>query len=159
MGGWLLIMRTRSIIAVALASLMTGCTVGPKYVRPAVKAPAVFRGADSATASDPASLGDLKWFEGFKDPQLQTLIRAALEGNYDLRSAVDRVLIARANLGVTRSNQYPQIGGSTQFTSTEFSTQGQFILPANTPPNLPGGFVISRTRNFGSIMLNLASFE
>jgi multidrug efflux system outer membrane protein len=151
-------MKKRTIIVVVLAGMMSGCTVGPKYVRPAVKSPAIFRGADFAPGPT-GSLGDLKWFEVFQDQQLQILIRAALAGNNDLRIAVARVLEARANLGVTRSNQYPQIGGSAQFTSTEFSTQGQFILPANTPPNLPAGFVISRTRNFGSIMLNLASFE
>jgi multidrug efflux system outer membrane protein len=152
-------MTKRSIIVLALSSMVSGCTVGPKYVRPTVKSPAVFRSADNAASASTASLGDLKWFEVFKDPQLQTLINTALANNYDLRIAVARVLEARANLGITRSNQFPQIGASGQFTSTEFSTQGQFILPANTPPNLPQGFVISRTRNFGSIMLNLASFE
>src|SRR5262249_46928914 len=155
----LVLMRTRSIIAVVFAGLMTSCTVGPKYVRPAVRSPDVFRGADAASAVQATSLGDLKWFEVFKDQQLQTLIRTALARNYDLRAAVARVLVARANLGTTRSNQYPQIGATGQFTSTEFSTQGQFILPETTPPNLPQGFVISRTRNFGSILLNLASFE
>jgi len=152
-------MTKRSIIVLVLASMVSGCTVGPKYVRPAVKSPAVFRSADTAASAPAVSLGDLKWFDVFKDQQLQTLIGSALSNNYDLRSAVARVLEARANLGITRSNQYPQIGATGQFTSTEFSTQGQFILPANTPPNLPAGFVISRTRNFGSIMLNLASFE
>jgi multidrug efflux system outer membrane protein len=152
-------MKKRSFIAAVLASLLTGCTVGPKYVRPVVKSPDAFRGADSTTAIPARSLGDLKWLEVFKDDQLQALIRTALSQNYDLRSAVARILVARANLGLTRSNQYPQISGTGQFTSTEFSTQGQFILPANLPSNLPPGFVISRTRNFGSILLNLASFE
>jgi multidrug efflux system outer membrane protein len=152
-------MMKQSIMVAVLASLLTGCTMGPKYVRPAVRSPEVFRGADSDTAAETESLGDLRWFEVFKDEQLQSFIRTALVRNYDLRNAVARVLVSRANLGNTRSNQYPQIGASAQFTSTEFSTQGQFILPANTPPNLPAGFVISRTRDFGSIMLNLASFE
>jgi len=151
------VMKTRSIIVLALAGMVSGCTVGPKYVRPAVKSPPAFRGAEAATGAPTTSLGDLKWFEVFKDEQLQTLVRTALANNYDLRSAVARVLEARANLGITRSNQYPQIGSTGQFTSSEFSTQGQFILPSNT--NLPQGFAISRTRNFGSIMLNLASFE
>lgn len=151
------VMKTRSIIVLALAGMVSGCTVGPKYVRPAVKSPPAFRGAEAATGAPTTSLGDLKWFEVFKDEQLQTLVRTALANNYDLRSAVARVLEARANLGSTRSNQYPQIGSTGQFTSSEFSTQGQFILPSNT--NLPQGFAISRTRNFGSIMLNLASFE
>src|SRR5215831_4796414 len=150
-------MTKRSIMVLVLASMVSGCTVGPKYVRPAVRSPGAFRGADPAAGTVTASLGDLKWFDVFKDEQLQTLVRTALANNYDLRSAVARVLEARANLGITRSNQYPQIGSTGQFTSSEFSTQGQFILPSNT--NLPQGFAISRTRNFGSILLNLASFE
>jgi multidrug efflux system outer membrane protein len=143
------------ISAAVLASLLAGCTVGPKYVRPVVKSPEVFRGADPAAGTDPNSLGDLKWFEIFKDPQLQSLIRTALVQNYDTRVAVDRVLEARASLGVTRSSQFPQISAGAQFTSTTLSEQGQFVFP----PTLPPGFFIARTRNFGSLLLNLASFE
>src|SRR3984885_9470892 len=143
------------ISAAVLASLLAGCTVGPKYVRPVVKSPEVFRGADPAAGTDPNSLGDLKWFEIFKDPQLQSLIRTALVQNYDTRVAVDRVLEARASLGVTRSSQFPQISAGAQFTSTTLSEQGQFVFP----PPLPPGFFIARTRNFGSLLLNLASFE
>jgi len=137
---------------ILLASLFSGCTLGPNYRRPAVKAPAVYRGADEATGADPASLGDLKWFEVFKDEQLQALIRKALVQNYDLQDAVARELEARANLGITRSNQFPQIGASASMNSTEASEQGAFLL-TNSP------FGILRTRNYGSLLLNLASFE
>ena len=136
-----------------IASIFTGCTVGPKYRRPASSVPAVFRGADAATATDPASLGDLKWFEVFKDEQLQALIRTALAQNFDLQDAVARVLEARANLGITRSNQFPQISGSGSITSSQISEEGSFLL-GNNPV---GSF--RRTRNFGSLLLNLASFE
>jgi multidrug efflux system outer membrane protein len=136
---------------ILIASLLPACTLGPKYSRPAVKAPAVFRGGDDATATDPTSLGDLKWFEVFKDEQLQALIRKALVQNYDLQDAVARVLEARANLGITRSNQFPQIGGSASMNSSEASEQGAFILTNNA--------IIPRTRNYGSLLLNLASFE
>ena len=96
-------MNTRHLITgLMIASTLTGCTVGPKYRRPPSSVPAVFRGADPATATDPASLGDLKWFEVFKDEQLQALIRKALVQNFDLQDAVARVLEARANLGITR---------------------------------------------------------
>ena len=148
-------MKTRSIITgVLIASVLSGCTVGPKYTRPGVKAPAVFRGADPATASDSTSLGDLKWFDVFKDEQLQALIRKALVQNYDLQDAVARVLEARANLGITRSDQYPQISGSAGLTSSQSSGEGAFLLGNN-----PAQSGIRRTRNYGSLLLNLASFE
>jgi multidrug efflux system outer membrane protein len=147
-------MKTRLMITVVvIASMLSGCTVGPKYRRPASSVPAVYRGADPATAADPASLGDLKWFEVFKDEQLQALIRKALARNFDLQIAVARVLEARANLGITRSNQFPQIGGSANLTSSQISEEGSFLL-SNTPISS-----FRRTRNFTSVLLNLSSFE
>ena len=59
-------------------------------------------------AGQAASLADLKWFEVFKDDKLQELIRTALVKNYDLRDAVAARRRGRANLGITRSNQYPE---------------------------------------------------
>jgi multidrug efflux system outer membrane protein len=154
-------MKKQLLTVIIVAGLLTSslggasCTMGPKYVRPTVKAPETYRGTDAAAAPDAPALGDLKWFEVFKDEQLQALIRKALVQNYDLRDAVARELVARANVGITRSNQYPQIGGTTEFTSSQVSSQGSFVLPSTPPP----GFFVSRTRNFGSILLNLASFE
>src|SRR5215813_11763143 len=101
-------MDKRWIIFTLAASLLTGCAVGPNYHRPAVKPPDVFRGLPAATPpTEPTSLADVKWFELFKDSQLQELIRTALVQNYDLRIAVARVDAARANLGITRADQFP----------------------------------------------------
>ena len=96
------------------ASWMASCTVGPNYHRPAVQIPQTFRAPEPLPAPQAASLADLKWFEVFKDEKLQELIRAALAQNYDLRDAVARVEEARANLGITRSNQFPQVGRQRQ---------------------------------------------
>jgi multidrug efflux system outer membrane protein len=53
------------------------------------------------------SLGNEKWWTVFNDPVLQQLIRTALKQNYDIQIAATRVLQAQAQLGITRSNQYP----------------------------------------------------
>src|SRR5438477_13123393 len=99
------------------ALLLSSCAVGPNYTRPTVPVPANFRAPDPLPAPQAISLADAKWFEVFKDEQLQSLVRTALEQNYDLRDAAARVEQARANLGITRSNQYPQFGatGSVDF--------------------------------------------
>src|SRR6266853_159326 len=91
-------MRKSLIAPIVAAALLVGCVVGPNYHRPAIQAPNAFRAAAPATASDPVSLADLKWFEVFKDEKLQELERAALAQNYDLRDAVARVEAARADL-------------------------------------------------------------
>jgi multidrug efflux system outer membrane protein len=65
----------------------------------------------SQQASQPVdqSFGDQKWWEVFQDPQLQQLIRTALQQNYDVRIAAARILEARAQLGITRADQLPTI--------------------------------------------------
>ncbi len=141
---------------VFVAILLTGCTVGPNYHRPVVQTPASFRApepssAPQASANQAESLGDLKWWEIFKDEKLQELVRTALVQNYDLRDAVARVQAARANLGITRSNQFPQVSASGDIQFNRLSRDGQFALPPT--------FAASQNRTFGEATLNLLSFE
>ncbi len=58
---------------------------------------------------------------------------------------------ARANLGITRSDQFPQFGASGGVALNRFSRDGATPLP---PILLP-----DQDRNFGSASLNLLSFE
>jgi multidrug efflux system outer membrane protein len=144
-------MRPLLIAIVAAAIVLPGCMVGPNYSRPPVQTPANFRAPAPLPEPQAASLADLKWFEVFHDQELQELIRVALKQNYDLRDAVARVDEARANLGITHSNQLPQVGASGALEITRLSRDGQFPLPAS--------FVQGQNRNWGSAALNLLSFE
>jgi len=141
-----------SLSAVMVAAgLLSSCAVGPNYTRPVVPAPVNFRAPDPLPAPQAASLADLKWFEIFKDEQLQQLTHTALEQNYDLRDAVARVDQARANLGITRSNQFPQVSASGEIQFNRLSRDGNLPLPASFVPN--------QNRNWGEASLNLLSFE
>jgi outer membrane protein, multidrug efflux system len=93
------------------ASMLSGCAVGPNYHRPTVQTPTVFHGPDEPKQTDAqtTSFADLQWWQVFHDPQLQELIRTALKQNYDLQLAVERVNAARAQVGITRSNEFPQV--------------------------------------------------
>jgi len=145
-------MRSSIYIATAVAVItLAGCTVGPNYKRPQIAAPQNFRAPEPLPESQGASLADLKWFEVFRDPQLDDLIKVALVQNYDLRDAVARMDQARANLGITRSNQYPQVSASGDLQFTRLSRDGQFPLPASFVPN--------QNRNWGEATLNLLSFQ
>ena len=96
--------------------LMVGCRVGPQYVRPPVTAPEVYRGADESSVSSAGqeSLGDQKWAQVFHERELQDLVRSALENNYDVRIAAQRVLEAQAQLRIIRAQQFPtvSVGGT-----------------------------------------------
>lgn len=140
-----------AVSAVLAASLLTSCAVGPNYHRPAVQTPGTFRAPAPQPAPESASLADLKWWEVFKDEKLQGLIRTALVQNYDLRDAVTRVEAARANVGITRSSQFPNLGLSGDISTNRISRNGSSALPA--------GLRIAQERSFGEVLLNLLSFE
>ncbi len=131
--------------------LLTGCELGPNYERPKVPTPVTFRAPEPLPADQAASLADLKWFEVFKDPELQKLVRAGLTQNYDLRDAVSRVEQARANLGIVRSDQFPQVTASGAINVTRLSRDGSLPLPASFVPN--------QDRTWGQASLNMLSFE
>jgi multidrug efflux system outer membrane protein len=96
----------RILSSLVVAALLSGCTIGPDYERPAVARPETFRGQATAEA---ASLADVPWWEAFQDPILKSLIQDALRSNYDVRIAAARVQEARANLGVARSDYFPSL--------------------------------------------------
>jgi outer membrane protein, multidrug efflux system len=108
--------RTRPVTlarAGLLLILMTGCSVGPNYVRPQLTVPVIYRGADEnpVSSADQDSLGDQQWAQVFREPELQDLIRVALGNNYDMRIAAQRVLEEQAQLRITRSQQFPIVSG------------------------------------------------
>ncbi len=104
--------RTRlALLALAAATLLAGCNVGPKYTRPQVPATPTFRGADDTpVSSDPAtSIADQKWSAIFHEPELQQLIATALANNYDLRIAAQHVFEQQQQVRITRANQFPTL--------------------------------------------------
>jgi outer membrane protein, multidrug efflux system len=103
--------------------LMTGCEVGPNYHRPKVQVPAAFPAPEAGTAAQTQALSfaDLPWWKVFKDAELQKLVRAALKNNYNLLLATERINAARDQLGITRSNQYPQVSADPNFDSQKNS--------------------------------------
>src|SRR3989441_5278804 len=87
---------------------LAGCAVGPDYKRPEVLAPTDWRNGPEGRDS----LGDLGWWEFFRAPTLHELISAAVVANRDVQIAVARVLDSRAQLGVARAAQFPQVNAS-----------------------------------------------
>jgi multidrug efflux system outer membrane protein len=102
--------RRGALVSVAL--LLAGCAVGPDYTRPDVPVPPEFRGQSPDVPASEKSLGDLAWWEVFRDDALQELLRTAFEANYDLRIATARVLDARAQVTFFRSFQFPDVTGN-----------------------------------------------
>lgn len=100
-------MNHRLTMMAALLALLSGCALGPDYVRPEVDLPAQFRGA-SASADGQAALAEKSWQAVFPDPVLQKLIDEALLAGPDALLAAARLREAEALAGVARAPLLPQ---------------------------------------------------
>jgi multidrug efflux system outer membrane protein len=119
-----------SLLTLSLGLVLAGCTVGPRYQRPVIDEPQAYRGpAEEAAQPAPASVGDARWWTVFQDPQLQELIRVALQQNFDVRIAATRVLQAQAQLGITRADQLPSVNAGADYTAQRLAKTSS-ILPA-----------------------------
>ena len=117
--------RIRNLIVAMLCSdFLSACMVGPKYHRAVVPTPNTFRdlAQNPQIRAQTASYADLHWWEVFKDPKLQELIRTALKQNYDLQLATERINAARAQLAVTRSSLFPQVEANANFNGGKENT-------------------------------------
>jgi multidrug efflux system outer membrane protein len=114
---------TVSLISVLL---FAGCTMEPKYERPAAPVPQAFPhgeayrangAAPTANASSVApatakAAGDIGWREFFTEPRLQQLIELALANNRDLRVAALNVEAARAQYRIQRADLLPTLSAT-----------------------------------------------
>ena len=101
-------MRRLTFLPLLLSWGLTACLVGPKYKRPVTAPPEIYYTDPNPSQSN--SIADLAWWELFKDPMLQDLIREALKNNFDVQLAAARIEEARAQYGIAESFYYPQIG-------------------------------------------------
>lgn len=95
-------------MAATVILLLAGCaSMAPPYEAPAFPVSPFYA---SSTMQEGVSAATIGWHNYFIEPQLQTLIRLALENNRDLRTAVLRMEEARATYGIQRAEQFPAIG-------------------------------------------------
>jgi multidrug efflux system outer membrane protein len=113
-------------LALLLAAMLSGCTVGPDYRRPEISAPAAWR----LGTTEAREISNAAWWEQFQDPALSSLVHRAIENNKDLEIATANVDQAFAQYGITRSALFPQVDGGVSAARQRASeTTGPFRIP------------------------------
>jgi multidrug efflux system outer membrane protein len=100
-----------ALLGLASLTVLAGCTMAPKYQRPAAPVPQAWPQGAAYPAPQPAATpaADLAWKAFFVDPKLQQVIDLALANNRDLRVAVLNIAEAHAQYRVQRSALFPNI--------------------------------------------------
>ena len=122
-------MKIRTLVALVAAGI-SGCMVGPDYVRPTVESPEAWR----IEYPKAAEVANTRWWEQFGDPVLNGLVENALRENLDVRIAAARVEQFMGGVTATRSQLFPQIGYGADATMGRASSVGQPPLPPEADP-------------------------
>ncbi|MFZ3215762.1 MAG: efflux transporter outer membrane subunit [Candidatus Acidiferrales bacterium] len=101
-----------ALFAATLVSI-SGCTVGPNYIRPTAEVPADFKETPSnwkqAQPSDALAKG--QWWEIYQDARLNDLEAQINVSNLTLKAEEEQFAQARAALRITRSGLFPNVTG------------------------------------------------
>lgn len=124
---------TASICAGGVATLCTllaGCNVGPKYVPPAMTAPAAYKesptqfketaGWKVAQPQDAALRG--KWWEIYNEPDLNALEEQLNVDNQNIRQSFESYMEARALVREARSQLFPTVSLGPSYTRSQTSS-------------------------------------
>jgi NodT family efflux transporter outer membrane factor (OMF) lipoprotein len=112
---------------------LSGCTVGPKYVRPAADVPANYKEVSDWKAAQPSdALSKGKWWEIYQDTQLNALEDQIAVSNQNLKIAQAQFLEARAALKISRSGLFPTVTGNASATRYHQSQNRPLFNAATT---------------------------
>jgi len=108
----------KPISILLLAGVLGGCAVGPEYRAQQVDLPETWPTASALDEQDTAvdQTDWARWWQLFDDPVLDRLVARAVEDNFDVRMQAARVLEARAQLGLARSEQWPTLSAQAEAT-------------------------------------------
>ncbi len=118
------------LLGMGLGLLASGCAVGPDYHPPQTTMPAHWAGPAPPDAAKPSpAAADLtRWWKGFGDPALSSLVDRAVRSNLDVRQAQSRLLQARAARGVALAGLGPNAGLTAGFTRARGSGVGPNLI-------------------------------
>lgn len=115
----------------AVAAVLSGCTVGPHYHRPDAAVPEAYKeltpadypSTDGWKVAQPSKDAVLKgkWWEIFNDPELNTLEEQVNVSNQSLASATAAFLVARSMVREARSQYFPTVTVGPAITTSQQS--------------------------------------
>ena len=118
-----------------IAIFISGCLVGPNYQPPELSVPDVWHQRIAEKIIADGSV-DHKWWEGFNDTILTSLIEKASIGNLDAKQAALRIQQARTVVDITSGRYYPDVDAVGAYRRAKISGNGLSGSASGGSPSL-----------------------
>lgn len=113
-------MRKYLYLVIISGILFQGC-IAKKYVQPeVVSSKDTYRGSDS----DSSNFATVNWTDFYQDPHLKSLIKTALDSNFDIRIAESNIRAAEEYLKQAKASFYPMVGGNLSVGMQTYNNNG-----------------------------------
>ena len=157
-------------VAFPLVLLLSACSVGPDFHDPTPEAPEAWSDPSAVTPGKPGqsnittlSNPDPKWWNGFDDPEMSSLIQRAIAGNLPLQQTVLRITEARQQEISAEAAGLPHLGGTASYMREQEGLKG-LVRESSSGGGLggsssqTGGTNVGATVAGGANNFNLGSF-
>ncbi|HLR32326.1 MAG TPA: TolC family protein [Fodinibius sp.] len=105
-------MSIKTISKIGLAAILmvalSSCLATKSYKKPDIETKNLY--PFEQVELDSTTLANMPWQEVFEDPQLQSLIKEALQNNLELQKAIQQIRIAEANYYQGKMSMLPSLG-------------------------------------------------
>jgi multidrug efflux system outer membrane protein len=99
--------RCRALLLGGAVLALGGCSLAPKYARPASPVPPAFPAAEMA--ADASVAPEVPWQEFFTDGRLRSVVQQAIANSRDLRIAALNIERAQALYRIQRADRFPAV--------------------------------------------------
>jgi outer membrane protein, multidrug efflux system len=128
--------RARNTAALLAALVLGACKVGPNFVAPDAPVPDHYLDTPRASADQPPASF---WWREFHEAELDRLEEQAAAGNLDLKAAYLRIVEARIQVQVARSQGVPSLDAKASYMREQLGLAGiiksQGGIPATASPS------------------------
>lgn len=100
-----------------IAAIISGCAVGPDFISPKPDLPNEWKNKEQNSSVEVLS----RWWEKLNDPALNALVEKALKQNKEIAIAAAQNEIFMAQLGIAKSNYFPQVNAGASMSRQELS--------------------------------------
>lgn len=148
------------LLLVFVPVVISGCVVGPDYVKPDISTPDAWH-MELTKGLESGQVDFQDWWKVFNDPVLDSLIQRAAENNYNLQKAVAAIKESRASRASARGEYWPDIDATGSYSRARFSENGLLPLsdPDQTNLHAAGGSAAWEIDLFGRISRSVESAD